>query len=407
MPQFSYRARDKNGQLRSGTRFAPTIETLNAELIQEGIFPLEITLFEARESFWDSFQDWMQGDTIHREELSIFSRQMKLLHEAGVPMVTAFKQLASHTRSKKLGVALEGVIAHLEKGQSLANALQQYPKIFSPLIVNLIRIGENTGKLGESFDHIHEYLLFESSNLKQIKSAFRYPVFIMLSIILAVIILNVFVIPSFGRFYVDLTVPLPWQTQVLIATSNFTLHYGIYLLAFLIFLFIMGYRYLQTTEGRLRWDKFVLSIPVFGKLASRLILIRFSQSLGIMLNAGLPVTQALALVKEILQNTYIVKQITQMQESIERGTSFTHAIAKIDLLSQLEVRILAVGVKNGELPPALKYIATFHSEEIVFDLKRMTDMIGPIILAVVSGMVLIIALGVYLPIWNMINLVNH
>lgn len=406
MPQYTYQGRDKDGHAKTGTRTAASIDSLNNELLKEGIFAIRITEAMQTISWRDTLQNWLQKDSLHRDELAIFSRQMKLLHQAGVPMVTALKQLAEHTHSKRLELALLGVSEQLEKGTSLANAMQQYPTIFTPLIVNIIRIGENTGQLDKSFEHVHRYLEFEASNIKQIKTAFRYPTFVLISMLAAIIILNIFVIPSFGKFYSNLSVALPWQTQLLIGMSNIVMHYGIYLAIAMAVLGIYFYRYLKTSTGRLRWDTLLLRAPIIGKLLKRIILIRFSQSLSIMLSSGLSVTQALQLVKDIVINSVIANQIAAMQSALERGTPLTQTLSQVDLFTPLEIQILGVGEKNGELSPALTYIANFHSQEIEFDLKHMSDLIGPILIAVISGIILIIALGVYLPIWNMINLVH-
>lgn len=406
MPQFNYKGRDKDGRSRSGQRFSFTADNLSAELINEGIFPTNITLSKPENRILDKIQDWLQGSTLLTEELSIFARQMQLLHAASVPMVTALKQLATHTRSRRLANALAGCIDHIEKGQSLATAMQNYPDVFSALVVNVIKIGESSGHLSESFGHIHQYLEFETSNIKQIKASFRYPIFVLISISLAIIVLNIFVIPTFSHFYTNLTANLPWQTKILIASSNFFVNYGLYCLVFLIGAAYMLHRYVQTPVGKYNWDKLQLQMPIFGKLLRRLYLIRFSQSLAIVLRSGISITQGLGLVKNLLQNSYVNTQITLTQEMIERGINFTVAISKVNLFSPLEAQILAVGEKNGELGPAMDYIANFHSHEIQFDLKRMNDVLGPLLIAAVSGLVLIIALGIYLPIWNMINLVK-
>lgn len=407
MPQYTYRGRDQSGALRTGQRFANNVDHLNADLIHEGISPIQISEVTSKKSLQDMFQDYFYTSAENSEEMAIFARQMQLLHKAGVPMVTALNQLAANTRSKRLAKALAGISILLEQGQSLATAMQQYPSIFSPLIINVVKIGENTGHLAEAFGHIHEYLEFEVNNSKQIKSAFRYPAFVLLSITFAIIVLNIFVIPTFSRFYGGLHMDLPWQTKLLIGTSDFIRHYGFYFLAACAIGAFFLFRYIGTAEGRYQWNRFELYIPVFGKLLKRIILIRFSQSLAIMLGSGLSVTQSLALVNEIILNTYITRQITGMQEAIEGGTAFTHAIAKVNLFTPLEIQILAVGEKNGELSPALSYIANFHSQEISFDLKRIHDLIGPIMIAAVSILILIIALGVYLPIWNMIDLYHQ
>lgn len=404
MPQFSYRGRDREGQLRVGQRSADTANNLSTELIKEGITPIQIKQMGSQHSYWDKLRYSMQSESLHREELTVFTRQMQVLHQAGVPIMIALKQLIQHTRSHRLQHALQGMIEHFEKGESLATAMHYYPETFSPLMINIVQIGENTGKLSEAFAQLHRYLEFESSNIKQIKSAFRYPLFVLIAIIFAVVILNIFVIPTFARFYINLEVTLPWQTRFLIGMSNFFVNYGLYLLVFIILACILLSRYLRTPQGRYVWDKSKLSLPIIGKLLRRIILIRFSQSFAIILNAGLPVTQGLTLIKNIMLNAYIIEQVARAQEAIERGISFTQAMAKIDLFTSLEVQILAVGEKSGELASSLSYIADFHSHEIEFDLKRMNDFLGPILIGAAGGLILIIALGIYLPIWNMVNL---
>ncbi|TAK71739.1 MAG: type II secretion system F family protein [Gammaproteobacteria bacterium] len=406
MPQFNYRGRDKEGQLRAGQRVAPSADQLNSDLIKEGIFPIHIAIVKEHADYLEKLQEWFQGQSLHTSELAIFARQMQLLHRAGVPIVTALQQLSSHTRSRRLAHALNGIIEHLEKGESLATAMQYYPSIFSPLMVNIIQIGESTGHLDQAFEHIHEYLEFETSTVKQIRSAFRYPIFVLISIAIAIVVLNLFVIPTFSRFFLNLSVSLPWQTRVLINISNFFVHDIYYLIAILVVGGFFLYRYLKSPQGKYRWNKLELRIPIFGKLLKRIILIRFCQSMSIILSSGLSVTQSLVLVKNIIPNAYIVAQISEMQDAIERGVPFTQALKKVDLFTHLEIQILAVGEKNGELSPALSYIGHFHGDEIAFDLKRISDMIGPVLMGFVSLLILIIALGIYLPIWNMINLTH-
>jgi MSHA biogenesis protein MshG len=406
MPQFNYRGRDSSGRLRVGQRFGFSANNLSAELIKEGITPIQITPNKAKSNFLESFQDWLQSDRSRLEELAVFARQMQMLHQAGVPIVTALMQLSTYIKSRRFGNALNGVIENLEKGQDLASAMQQFPDVFTPLVYNIVRIGERTGHLSEAFGHLHKYLEFEASNIKQLKSSFRYPIFVVISIVFSIITLNIFVIPTFARFYTNSSVALPWQTQILINSSNFLVHYGVYLLILLMGLCVLAYRYFKTDEGRYRLHKFQLNVPIFGKLLRRIILIRFSQTLAIILNSGISITDGLSLVKDTLQNSYINAQIKQMLEMIERGNTFTQSMTNIDIFSPVELQILAVGEKNGELGSALNYIGTFHGHEIEYDLKRMNDLIGPILIAGVSGLILIMALGVYLPVWNMVDLVH-
>ncbi len=404
MPQFIYRGRNKEGHLRVGRRDAASADMLNNTLIKEGIFPIEISLQKAARFDFEAFQDWFQNKSLQLEELSIFSRQMQLLSKANVPMITALKQLAEYTRSRRLSKAIKSVIDDLEKGNTLSTAFQNCPGVFTPLMVHLVQIGENTGNLSSAFLQIHDYLEFELTNTKQIKAAFRYPSFVLFTIILSILSLNLFVIPTFARFYSKSGVTLPWQTRLLISSSNFFIHDGLYALIGLIILIIWLYRYVHTPTGRYQYDAFKFKLPMIGKILKRLALIRFSQTFAITIEAGLSVTKSLDLINNLLQNAYLKAQILEVKESIERGKTFTESIKQLTFLTPLEMQILSVGDQNGALGPALSYIAFFHAHEMEYDLKRMQDTIGPVLIGIVSILILIMALGIYLPIWNMVNL---
>lgn len=406
MPQYSYRARDKDGKLKTGQRSADSIDELNNELLQEGITPLEIRPFTSRQSILDELRSFVQGRSLYLEEMSVFSRQMQILQRAGVPIMVSLTQLARFTRSFKLATALKGTIEYLEKGNSLANSMRHYPKVFTPLMTDIIQIGESSGHLDKSFGQLHKYLQFEYNNAKQIKSAFRYPIFLTISILFAILILNIFVIPPFASFYSKSQISLPWETSLLIGSSYFIVNYGFYFFTSLFILFYALYRYIQSGEGRLAWDKFKIHVPIYGNLLKRIILIRFAQSSSIALSAGLSVTHTLDILPHIINNDYIAKQVVKMKLAVERGVSFTKAITSIELFSPIELQILSVGETNGELSPALDYISEFHAREIEYDLKRINDYLAPILISFVSILILIVALGIYLPIWNMINLVR-
>lgn len=406
MPQFAYRARDKTGALRTGDRFASSAEALNEELSKEGVYPVEIREQTDTETFLDKFKSFFQGNTLLMEEMSMFSRQMMLLSKTGVPIISSLRQLATFTRSFRLNAALNGVADNIEKGKSLSDSLAMYPKVFSPLVINIIHIGENTGHLTEAFGNLYDYLNFEIKNRRLIKETFRYPIFVVISILLAILVLNIFVIPTFSKFYSGIDTTLPWQTRFLINMSKIFTEHGFLLLALVVSICLVIYKYVKSPKGKARFDGLLLHMPLFGRLYRRLMLIRFSQSLAIILNSGIPVSQGLTLVKNSLNNKNIEAQITSSQELIERGTSFTQSMGKIELFTPLETQIMAVGEKNGELGASMEYISNFQSSEIEFDLKRLRDNLGPLLLMVIAGLVLIVALGIYLPVWNMISLVH-
>lgn len=406
MPEFHYKGRDKTGLLRVGDRTSSSADILNEELSREGIFTTEIREKKHTESYLNKFKTMLESQTMHLEELAIFSRQMSLLTKSGVPLIPSLRQLATYTRSSRLAAALNGVSDYLEKGKSLSVAMANYPDTFSPLVINIVNIGENTGHLSESFGHLYNYLEFEAKNRKMIKSTFRYPLFVLIAITAAIIIMNLFVIPTFARFYSNIDMPLPWETRFLIGMSNLFVHDGIYILIGLMAFVYLIRRYLNSPKGGYNYHRFLLHMPLFGSIYRRLVLIRLAQTLAIILNSGIQISHGLMLVRQSINNKYIENQLAAAQELIERGTSFTQSITKVELFTPLENQIIAVGEKNGELGPSMSYIATFQSSEIEFDLKRLNDSIGPILISIIGGLILIVALGIYLPIWNMVDLVH-
>ncbi|OGT59775.1 MAG: hypothetical protein A3E85_02150 [Gammaproteobacteria bacterium RIFCSPHIGHO2_12_FULL_45_12] len=407
MADFIYYGRDKQGAVRSGKRTAIDLDTLNLELIKEGITPLDIKLITHKLSPTSQCYRWLQLKSLPPNELVVFTRQMQLLHEAGVPIDAALRQLAELTRNQLLSISLKGILDYIAKGQSLAAAMQHFPDIFSPLMISIIQIGETTGHLDKSFAHLHQYLIFEANNSKQIKSAFRYPTMVLLAILSAILTINLFVIPTFAKFYANLSVTLPWQTRFLIGSSNFFIHYFQYIIIAISLMTFLFFYYLKTPSGSRLYGRLSLKMPLFGKLLKQILLIRICQSLALVVDSGIPLNQGLKLVKQIISNTYLIDQLTKIEEAIERGIPFTQASAKFELLSPLEAQILAVGEASGELSPALHYISNFQHQEVEYDLKRLNDFIGPFLIGIVSILILILALGVYLPIWNMIDMVHH
>lgn len=404
MPSYIYKGRDKEGTLHTGRRFAKNVDLVNLDLLKEGITPLLITVVPDKESFLDRVADLLQGNTVRLQALAIFARQMESLHSSGVSMTTALKQLCEFTRSRKLSKALQGIIEEVEGGKTLAQAVKNYPKVFPPVAVSLIEMGEETGRLTEAFGSLYNYLDFEIETTKQLKAAMRYPSFIVVGLAIAIVILNIFVIPTFANLYKQFNAALPMPTRILIGMSDIFVHYGLYMLIGLVIIVIAFIQYIRTKSGRYAWDRFKLKVPLFGQLLARIVLVRFCRSLAIVFESGLTVTQGLALTEEVVGNQYIAKQVRSARESIERGLSFTLAITKIKIFSNMEIQVLNVGEKNGELAPALQYISDFYAREIAYTLQHIVDWLNPIILSIMGIFILIIALGIYLPIWNMVKL---
>lgn len=402
MAQFTYKAHDQNGNQVSGQREANSATTLKTDLIKEGLSPIEIKALSSIGPMLDKLNDRLRGKTLFLDEISIFIRQMQVLYQAGVPINVALRQLSNYTRSRRLAYALKGILMEVEQGHELSTSMRTYPDVFSPLMIDIIQIGENSGKLDEAFGHLHKYLEFEAKNARQLKTVFRYPMFLGITIIAAMLLFNIFIIPTFAQLYESINIKLPWQTRLIIGTSDFIINRWPYIIITLFIITLSFSLYLKSPEGRLQWDRFKLSIPVIGPFVRRLALIRFSQSMAIVTDSGLPIIKGLDIVKNIIQNTYIKKQIEEAEENIKHGNKFTASISKIVLFTPMELQIIDVGESNGKFGEALKYISDFHGQEIEYDLKKLNDMIGPILIGIMSVFILILALAIYLPIWNLV-----
>ncbi|WP_127025985.1 type II secretion system F family protein [Rheinheimera mangrovi] len=400
MATFSYTARDRQGQAVTGSIEASS-ETAAADmLLQRSQIPIKIQLQEEKQAGAAIVWPWQR---VSMTELIIFSRQMYSLMKAGIPIIRAIVGLAESTSSNALNTVLLDLADQLEKGRTLSAAMTMHPKIFSRLVVSLVHVGENTGRLDESFLQLSGYFEQEMETKKQIKQATRYPTFVLIAITVAMVIMNVLVIPQFASMFAKFNTELPWATKVLLASSNSFVNYWELMLAVLIG-FIWALKiYLQTDKGRYQWSYWKLKMPLMGSILVRASLGRFSRSFSMMLRAGVPLTSALTLVAEAVDNDFMAEKIRDMRKNIERGESLLRVSVQSELFTPLVLQMLAVGEETGQVDDMLTEVASFYEREVAYDLKGLTAKIEPILICIVSGMVLILALGIFTPMWDMLN----
>lgn len=407
MANFSY-----TGKL-AGREVSGTVDAINEaaaaeNLIKRNITPLHIELSKTNKAKTNQNFDVSQWfiPNVSLEDLGMFSRQMYSLVKAGIPIVRAMNGLADTTNSVRLKQALQKVNTELEKGRALSAALAAHPKIFSRLFISMINVGENTGKLDEAFLLLSEYFEQEQSTRKQIKSAMRYPMFVMLAIAAAIFLMNLFVIPTFADMFAKFNTDLPWTTQLLVGSSNFFVNYWPLLILAIVGGIFAVKRYLNSRSGRYKWDKIKLKIPIVGSIIERSTLSRFARSFAMMLQSGVPLTQALNLVADSVDNAYMADKILSMRKGIERGESLLRTANASDLFTPLVMQMIAVGEETGQVDTMLTEVSDFYDREVDFDLKSLTAKIEPILIAIVAVMVLILALGIFMPMWNMMGAIK-
>ena len=407
MPIFKYDGRDRNGSFISGERSAESPEKLSVILFNEGVTPIHINQQESNTSFLQQLKSFFQTKKVSNADLALFTRQMYTLSKAGVAVSTAMRNLSKTSRSSYLAQILLEISQKLESGQSLSSAMEQYPDIFPPLIIAMVRIGQNTGQLDNAFLRLSQYLELEESTIKRVKTSLRYPIFVTCSIVIGIIIINIFVIPAFAKVYMRANIALPAITVMLINISNFFAAYWVYFLAIVIILIISIYRYLKSERGAYKWSKFQLSIPVVGYLLRRIILLRFAETFTIVVESGVPINEGLTLVAQSINSKYAREEIMIMKNAIQRGSSIFQAASACKLFTTLELQMLAISEETGELGEMLREVALYYQREVDYDLQHLIDVIEPVLLFGIAIMVLFLALAVYMPIWNMVKLVHH
>ena len=404
MASFKYIGRDFSGSQVKGVAEAISSSAVAEQLLKKQITPISITATQSTQNESLASKDIREifGFThVSLEELIIFSRQMYALMRSGVPILRAVNGMADTSTSTSLKKALVDIGNHLEGGYTLSSALHQHPDIFGALFVSLIHVGENTGQLEESFLKLTSYLERELATRKRIKTALRYPTMVLIAIFAALVILNIFVIPTFAQMFSKLGAELPVMTKFLIASSSFFTNFWPYMLVAGVAAYFAVQKSLKTEKGRYQWDKRKIGIPIIGSIIERSIFARFSHSFGIILKAGIPMTTGLSLVADAVDNSYMREKIIAMRQSIESGESLLRSSITSNLFTPLVLQMIAVGEETGRVDELLKEVGDYYEREVDYDLSTLTARIEPILLVVIAAMVLVLALGIFTPMWDM------
>jgi len=403
MFNFQYVGRNNKGKQVSGQQEASSENALSESLMQKGIIPIRI---EKRQKDKPLNLDWLQTEQVAIPAMIIFTRQMYSLTKAGIPILRAIHGLSESTSSKKLSMALKQIVQQLGSGRTLSTCFAEHPAIFNQLFVAIVHVGENTGRLEDAFIQLSGYLEKEQETRKRIKAAIRYPSFVLTAIVGALIILNIFVIPKFTQIFEKFNTELPLATRILIGTSHFFVNYWPHMIVALLLSIGGIIYYLHTEKGEFLWDKFKLKMPIMGTIIERSVLARFSQTFAMMLSSGVPLNQALSLVANAVDNAYMAKRILDMRLGIEKGESLLQTANQSRLFSPLVMQMIAVGEETGQVDELLLEAADFYEREVDYDLKNLTARIEPILIVFVAIMVLVLALGIFTPMWDMMNVVK-
>ena len=402
MAAFAYSARDGSGALRQGVLEGASAAAVADQLIGGGHTPLGIqpaAAGAAAHAAAPAFS-WRRAKAVTHEELLLFSRQLHSLLKAGIPITRALSGLQD-SAGESLAATVHQVRESLEGGNELSTSLARQHGVFSNFYVSMVRVGELTGRLDEVFLRLFHHLSFEKLMRDQVRTALRYPTFVVIVMAVAIAVINLFVIPAFQKVFEGFGAQLPLVTRLLVGFSQFTIAAWPYLLVGAAAATFGVRAWLRTEAGRYTWDGLALRLPIAGKIATKATLARFSRSFALALRTGVPVVQAMAVVASTLENAFVARAVEKMKEGVERGESVLRTAAASRIFTPVVLQMIAVGEESGALDEMLAEVADFYQQDVEYELKTLSAQIEPILIVFLGVLVLILALGVFLPIWDL------
>ncbi len=402
MPFFAYKARNSRGELIQGVLESADSSAVADQLFSTGVTPVEIlqtkkTVASTERGWWERFSE----EKVRSIDVQLFSRQLYTLLKSGVPIMRGLAGLQESAINKSFARILQDIRESLDAGRELSAAMRRHPEVFIPFYISMVRVGEMTGRLEEIFLRLFDHLEFEREMRERIRTAMRYPMFVVIAMVVAIGVINLFVIPAFAKVYAGFNAKLPFMTQILINFSNFTVHYWPLVIAIIVGA-IFGFKmYVATSKGRYRWDKAKLRIPIIGPIILKGTLARFARSFALASRSGVPIVQALNVVAQTVDNAHIESRVDQIRDGVERGESILRTATTSGVFTPIVLQMIAVGEETGELDSLMDEIAQMYEREVDYELKTLSSKIEPILIVGLGILVLILALGVFLPIWDL------
>lgn len=401
MPIYVWRGRNAHGELLQGQLEAVGEDGVADQLLGMGLVPVHIGPAAEPAKAGPGWWELLQRRPVNIEDVLLFSRQMYTLNKAGVPILRAFAGLQASAEKPAMAEVLQDVRGSLDQGRDMATSLGRHPGVFGPFYVAMVRVGEMTGRLTEVFLRLAEHLEFERDVRARIKQAMRYPTFVVIAILIAMVIINLFVLPVFAKVFAGFNTPLPLITRGLLGFSSWMIAWWPVLLALAAGGVVLVRSYLRTTPGRYEWDRRKLNLPIVGPIILKATLARFARSFALSSQSGVPLVQALTVVAQTVDNAYIGARVEQMRDGIERGESISRCAAATGVFTPVVLQMIQVGEETGELDSLLFEIAEMYERDTDYAIKGLSSAIEPILLVFIGVLVLLLALGVFLPLWNL------
>ncbi|MEJ7808500.1 MAG: type II secretion system F family protein [Telluria sp.] len=403
MPYFAYKGRNSRGEMMQGVLEGADTGAVANQLFTTGVTPVEIT--EAQKPMVAANKEGVLAAFMERKvtsmDVQMFSRQLYTLLKSGVPIMRGLAGLQDSCTSKSFARVIGDLRESLDSGRELSSAMRLHPEVFDNFYLSMVRVGEMTGRLEDVFLRLFDHLEFDREMRQRVKAALRYPMFVIIAMIAAIAVVNVFVIPQFQKVFDSFHTELPLVTRMLVGFSQFTVNYWPLIFGVVAVSAYLIRSWMHTEKGRYEWDRRKLTLPIAGKIILKGTMSRFARSFALASRSGVPIVQGLTTVSQTVDNAYLCARIEQMRDGVERGESILRTAKAAGVFTPIVLQMIAVGEETGSLDELMDEIAQMYEREVDYELKTLGAQIEPILIVFLGIMVTILALGIFLPIWDL------
>ncbi len=398
--EFEYKAYDLTGAAVLGSARMETSEAVRDLLAERNLIPISIK--PKTKTTWDKIIGNLRSRST-REDLILFTRKLNALYKAGVPITNSLGVIAEQDANKYFSAVAGRLRNDLEQGYSFSEAIAQHLDVFPDTYIHAIRVAEETGRLDVVMEKLATTLERDLETREQIKTAVRYPVIVVILVIAAFFALVTFVVPKFAEFYTKNNAQLPLPTQILIDLNVMIRHYWPLLVGLIVIGIPVGIRLFRLKQVREKFDGLILKLPIFGPLFNKIYIARFSHLLEVTFTSGAPLLKGLDTIRSAIGNRVIEAEIDKIRQQVQQGNSLGSIRNQLPHFPSLALSLIQIGLESGSLDFMLQQVASFYDREVDYTTKRLMTLIEPLLILFLGCVVLVMALAIFLPMWNLVE----
>ncbi|MCP4631781.1 MAG: type II secretion system F family protein [candidate division Zixibacteria bacterium] len=401
--QFKYKAIAQDGSLQQGKFEAEDIDTVKKHLDSSGLIPVKVDYASQRGAYLRNlFQP-----SVNLTLLSYFTTKLITLIRTGIPLIITLDIISKEQEDERFCKALQKMKQTIEGGVTLSGAMEDFPQYFTPLYISAIQAAEASGQMDTILNRLHSLIEKEIRTKEMVKAAIRYPSYVMVIISLAILAMVTLVMPKFADFYKSFNAELPLPTKIIMEFSRFLSTYWYLAIAICIVLFFAFTVFRKSSFGRNVIDQIKLEAPIIGELFLEMILSRVCFILATLLKSGLPLIEALRLVGKDSGNSIITNVLLKMSDNVEEGKEMISPMRESKYFRPLIIQMIVIGLESGSLDTMLYEVANHYDKSVEYQSKKLTSRIEPLLTVFTAGIVMLLALAIFLPLWNMMSVLKQ